>query len=96
MLPGDLVKAQAASNPSPAEANAPNRVAIRALKRTYVKVTVSDGSGTPPFERWVSPADGSMEFRAKHVSIRVLDRDAVEITKNGKALEEGDQDVTVD
>jgi hypothetical protein len=55
---------------------------------------VSDGSGTPPFERWVSPADGSMEFRAKHVSIRVLDRDAVEITKNGKALEEGDQDVT--
>jgi cytoskeletal protein RodZ len=96
VLPGDLVKAQAASNPSPAEAGAPNRVAIRALKRTYLKVTVSDGSGTPPFERWVSPADGPMEFRAKHVSIRVLDRDAVEITKNGKALEEGDQDVTVD
>lgn len=94
VLPGDLVKAQTASNPSPAEANAPNSVAIRAVKKTYLKVTVSDGSGTPPFERWVSPADGSMEFRAKHVSIRVLDRDAVEITKNGKALEEGDQDVT--
>ncbi len=96
VLAGDLAKAQAASNPSPAEASAPNRVAIRALKKTYLKVTVSDGSGTPPFERWVSPADGPMEFRAKHVSIRVLDRDAVEITKNGKALEEGDQDVTVD
>jgi cytoskeletal protein RodZ len=96
VLPGDVAKVQAASNPSPAEASAPNRVAIRALKRTYLKVTVSDGSGTPPFERWVSPTDGSMEFRAKHVSIRVLDRDAVEITKNGKALEEGDQDVTVD
>jgi hypothetical protein len=43
----------------------------------------------------MSPADGTVEFRGKHVSIRVLDPDAVQITKNGKALEDDDEDVTV-
>jgi cytoskeletal protein RodZ len=83
------------TNSSSAESGEQNRVAIRPLKRTYVKVTVGDKSGSPAFERWVSPADGPVEFRGKHVSIRVLDPDAVQITKNGKALEDDDEDVTV-
>ena len=91
----DLAKAQEPTNPSPAESGDQNRVAIRPLKRTYVRVTVGDNNGNPAFERWVSPTDGPVEFRGKHVSIRVLDPDAVAITKNGKALEENDQDVTV-
>jgi cytoskeletal protein RodZ len=94
--PGDLAKAQAETSPSPAESGAPNRVAIRPLKRTYIKVTVNDESQNPALERWISPSDGTVEFRGKHVSIRVLDRDAVEIKKNGKDLEEDDEDVTVD
>jgi len=92
----DLTKAQAESNSLPAESSAPNHVTVRALKRTYVKVTDGEGTENPAFERWVSPADGPVEFRARHVSIRVLDRDAVEIMKNGKPLEEDDDDVTVD
>ena len=91
----DLTKTQDTQNSSPVESGEQNRVAIRPLKRTYVRVTVGDGKGNPAFERWVSPADGPVEFRGKHVSIRVLDPDAVKITKNGKALEEGDEDVTV-
>ena len=91
----DLTKAQETPNSSPVESGEQNRVAIRPLKRTYVRVTVGDEKGNPAFERWVSPADGPVEFRGKHVSIRVLDPDAVKITKNGKALEEGDEDVTV-
>ena len=91
----DLAKAEEVANPSPGETGDQNRIAIRPLKRTYVRVTVGDENGKPAFERWVSPTDGPVEFRGKHVSIRVLDREAVAITKNGKALEEGDQDVTV-
>ena len=86
---------QETTNSSPAESGEQNRVAIRPLKRTYVKVTVGDKGGSPAFERWVSPADGPVEIRGKHVSIRVLDPDAVQITKNGKALEDNDEDVTV-
>src|SRR6266571_1005353 len=91
----DLATAQETPNSSSAESGNQNRVAIRPLKRTYVRVTVGDKNENPAFERWVSPTDGPVEFRGKHVSIRVLDPEAVAITKNGKALEEGDQDVTV-
>lgn len=93
--PEELAQAPPQTNSSPAESSEQNRVAIRPLKRTYVKVTVGDNDGSPAFERWVSPADGPVEFRGKHVSIRVLDPEAVQITKNGKALEDGDKDVTV-
>jgi cytoskeletal protein RodZ len=92
--PEDLAQAPPQTNSSP-ESGEQNRIAIRPLKRTYVKVTVGDQGGSPAFERWVSPADGAVEFRGKHVSIRVLDPAAVQITKNGKALEDGDEDVTV-
>ena len=91
----DLAKAEETANPSPTESGDKNRVAIRPLKRTYVKVTVGDENAKPAFERWVSPTDGTVEFSGKRISIRVLDREAVAITKNGKELEDGDQDVTV-
>jgi hypothetical protein len=91
----DLARAQETANPAPVESGEGNRVEIRPLKRTYVRVTVGDENGKPAFERWVSPTDGPVEFRGKHVSIRVLDPEAVAITKNGEALKEGDQDVTV-
>jgi cytoskeleton protein RodZ len=90
----DLAEGSPATSSPPAESGESNRVAIRPLKRTYVRVTVGD-NGKPAFERWVSPADGPVEFRGKRVSIRVLDREAVAITKNGQALQENDQDVTV-
>jgi len=93
--PEDLTQAPPQTNSSPSESGGQNRVAIRPLKRTYVKVTVGDEGGSPAFERWVSPTDGPVEFRGKHVSIRVLDPNAVQITKNGKTVEDGDEDGTV-
>jgi len=81
------------TSPAP-ESNDQNRVAIQPLKRTYVRVTLGD-DGKAAFERWVSPSDGPVEFRGKHVSIRVLDPEAVKITKNGQVLAQNDQDVTV-
>jgi len=91
----ELAKAGETQSTPPGESGDQNQVAIHPLKRTYVRVTVGDENGKPAFERWVSPTDGAVEFHGKHVSIRVLDPDAVKITKNGQALEEGDQDVTV-
>lgn len=81
------------TSPAP-ESGDQNRVAIQPLKRTYVRVTLGD-DGKAAFERWVSPSDGPVEFRGKHVSIRVLDPEAIKITKNGQELQRSDQDVTV-
>jgi hypothetical protein len=90
----DLAQAREGANSPPPESREQNRVAIQPLKRTYVRVTVGD-DGKAAFERWVSPSDGPVEFRGKHVAIRVLDPDAVKITKNGQDLQQNDQDVTV-
>jgi cytoskeletal protein RodZ len=91
----ELTKEQQPVNSPSTESGEQNRVAIRPLKRTYVRVTVGDQNGNPAFERWLSPTDPPVEFRGKHISIRVLDPEAVKITKNGKALEDNDEDVTV-
>jgi cytoskeletal protein RodZ len=90
----DLAQARAGNDSPPSESGEQNRVAIQPLKRTYVRVTLGD-DGKAAFERWVSPSDGPVEFRGKHVSIRVLDPEAVKITKNGQELQQNDQDVTV-
>jgi len=90
----ELAQARDGTSSPPPEAADQNRVAIQPLKRTYVKVTVGD-DGKAAFERWVSPSDGPVEIRGKHVSIRVLDPEAVKITKNGQELQQNDQDVTV-
>jgi hypothetical protein len=92
--PEDLAKAGVTENAT--ESGGPNQVAIKPLKKTYIKVVVDDEAVRPAFERWVSPADGTVEFRGQHIAVRVLDRDAIQIKKNGKLLAEGDSDVTVE
>jgi hypothetical protein len=37
-----------------------------------------------------------VEFRGQHIAVRVLDRDAVQIRKNGKLVAENDADVTIE
>ncbi len=94
--PEDLAKAAAANYSPTTEPTGPNRIAIRPLKKTYVKVVVDNEELKPAFERWIAPADGTVEFRGQHIAVRVLDRDAVQIKKNGKPLEDDDDDVTVE
>jgi hypothetical protein len=92
--PEDLAKAAAAQKP--VEAQGPNQVAIKPLKKTYIKVVVDNASQQPAFERWISPSDGPVEFHGQKIAVRVLDRDAVRIMKNGKPVTGDDEDVTVE
>jgi hypothetical protein len=90
------VKAEDLAKAAATESAGPNRVAIRPLKKTYVKVVVDNEAVRPAFERWISPSDGTVEFRGQKIAVRVLDRDAVQIKKNGKTLASGDADVTIE
>jgi hypothetical protein len=92
--PEELAKA-VATQKAP-ETQGPNQVAIKPLKKTYIKVVVDNESLQPAFERWISPADGTVEFKGQKISVRVLDREAVQIKKNGKPVAGGDEDVTVE
>ena len=92
----DLAKAEAAESSPAAASTTLNRVDIKPLKKTYLKVVVDSETEKPAFERWISPADGTVEFRGQHIVVRVLDRDAVQIRKNGKVVAENDADVTIE
>jgi cytoskeletal protein RodZ len=101
----DLAKSGAANSTasSPAAKASPatttgtqNSVAIKPLRRTYVKVVVDNEARTPAFERWISPTDGTVEFKGQHIDVRILDRDAVQIRKNGKMVVDDDTDVTIE
>jgi cytoskeletal protein RodZ len=99
--PEDLAKAGATqvtqtTQRTTTEAQGPNQVAIKPLKKTYIKVVVDNGSVQPAFERWISPSDGTVEFKGQKIAVRVLDRDAIQIKKNGKPVAGGDEDVTVE
>ena len=93
--PEDLAKAGASETP-PAESGGANKVAIKPLRKTYIKVVVDNDAANPPFERWISPSDGVVEFHGQHIAVRVLDREAIQIKKNGKSLTNDDTDVTVE
>jgi cytoskeleton protein RodZ len=70
-----------------------NQLNIKPVQVTYVRVTV-DGNLAPIFDDWLEPAHPPLTFRGGHITIRVLDRAAIQITKNGAALAQGDPDVT--
>ena len=53
-----------------------------------------DGQTEPAFNGWIDPSDPPLSFRGRHVTVKVLERSAVQITKNGAALAAGDADVT--
>jgi cytoskeletal protein RodZ len=91
--PEEVAAAQA--NNEAIDAEGPNRIDIKPLKRTYMQVTIDDDPTKPAFERWVSPSDGTVEFRGHRFSVRVLDREAVQIRKNGKIVSNGDTDLRI-
>lgn len=89
-VPGVTASASAAP---PAGAN---EVQVRPLKKTYVKVIVDNNDLAPAFDRWLSPSEGAVKFRGQRIAIRVLDRAAVEIKKNGQLLQDSNSNVTVE
>jgi cytoskeletal protein RodZ len=91
--PEEVAAAQAKNETIDAEG--PNRIDIRPLKKTYMQVTIDDDPTKPAFERWISPSDGVVEFRGHRFSVRLLDREAVQIRKNGKIVSNSDSDLRI-
>jgi cytoskeletal protein RodZ len=94
--PEDLARAGIRTSAAGSESAAINRVEIRPLRKTYLKVVVDNDDAKPAFERWISPAEGPVQFEGQHIVIRVLERDAIQIRKNGKRLSDDDADITIE
>ena len=93
--PEDLAQAGVAPSPG-AKGSGPNQVDIRPLKKTYIKVVVNNDDQNPALEQWISPSEGALHFEGQRIAIRVLDREAVQIRKNGKTVSNGDADLKIE
>ena len=91
--PEDLARLSSAT--APTGAPVVSRVEIRPLKKTFVRVVVDNHGLKPAIDRWINPSDGPVMLHGQHFSIHV-DRDAVEITKDGKPLSSNDPNVTIE
>ena len=92
--PEDLARSLSAT--APTGAPVVSRVEIRPLKKTFVRVVVDNHGLKPAIDRWINPSDGPVMLRGQHFSIRVLDPDAVEITKDGEPISDNDPNVTIE
>jgi len=69
------------------------RVQVTPVRLTYLRVQV-DNNPQPVFDDWLDPTHPPLSFNGRHLTVQVLDRGAVQITKNGAALAAGDADIT--
>jgi cytoskeletal protein RodZ len=91
--PERLTSPAPANSPPPAPGAVANQVQITPVRLTYVRVSL-DGSPRPVFDDWLAPTHPPLVFRGSHFTMKVLDRGAVDIMKNGVALAQDDVDVT--
>jgi len=88
--------AAATPRPSPSATVAIGRVQITPVRKTFVSVIVDNNTAHPAFEGWLAPSDPPLLFRAQHVSVRVLERGAIQVTKNGTPVRGGDSSVHIE
>lgn len=92
-------KATPSPKPSPSPTVTPvpiGRVQITPVRKTFVRVIVDNNTAQPAFEGWLAPSDPPLSFRAQHVSVKVMERGAIQITKNGAPVKAGDSNVHVE
>jgi cytoskeletal protein RodZ len=88
--------AVAAPKPSPSPTAAIGRVQIIPVRKTFVRVIIDNNTAHPAFEGWLAPSDAPLSFRAQHLSVRVLERGAIQVTKNGTPVRGGDPSVHIE
>ena len=93
--PEDLAKAAATqTTQKPVRSKDQIRLRSSRSRKPTSRWSWTMAPSNPHSKRWISPSDGG-SFRGQKIAVRVLDRDAVQIKKNGKPVAGGDEDVVV-
>ena len=84
-------------SPSPVLATEPQtRLELRVLKRTWVKVTKDEEGSEPVFDGPAAPEDQPIVLEGKRFWVRIQDKGAVEVRKNGQRVLNSSDDVVID
>jgi cytoskeletal protein RodZ len=80
----------------PAPPYVAKRLEVRPLRKTFVRVVVERDGRREAYEQWIGPGDRPLLFEGQRFTVHALERDSIQLRKNGKRVAEDDTDVTND
>jgi cytoskeletal protein RodZ len=84
------------ASPSPTSTAPPQKLEIKVKERTWLRVTKDRESSEPVFNGFIGPSSPAIVIQGKRFWLRAMDKGALELRKNGQAVNGQDSDIVID
>jgi cytoskeletal protein RodZ len=92
----DTSKDTSDSSPSPTATAPPQKLEIKVKERTWLRVTKDRESSEPVFNGFIGPNSPAIVIQGKRFWLKALDKSALELRKNGQAVNGQDGDIVIE
>ena len=92
----DASKDNTDASPSPTSTAPPQKLEIKAKERTWLRVTKDRESSEPVFNGFIGPSSPAIVIQGKRFWLKALDKGALELRKNGQAVNGQDSDIVIE
>jgi cytoskeleton protein RodZ len=83
------------ASPSPADP-APQKLEIKVKERTWLRVTKDQQNSEPVFNNFIGPNSPAIVIQGKRFWLKALDKNVLELRKNGQAVNGQDSDIVIE
>ena len=92
----DANKEASDASPSPTSTVPPQKLEIKVKERTWLRVTKDLESSEPVFNGFIGPTSPAIVIQGKRFWLKALDKGALELRKNGQAVNGQDGDIVIE
>jgi cytoskeletal protein RodZ len=92
----DATKETSDPSPSPTSTAPPQKLEIKVKERTWVRVTKDRESSEPVFNGFIGPSSPAIVIQGNRFWLKALDKGALELRKNGQAVNGQDGDIVIE
>jgi cytoskeletal protein RodZ len=92
----DATKETSDASPSPTSTAPPQKLEIKVKERTWLRVTKDRESSEPVFNGFIGPSSPAIVVQGNRFWLKALDKGALELRKNGQAVNGQDGDIVIE
>jgi cytoskeletal protein RodZ len=92
----DATKETSDASPSPTSTASPQKLEIKVKERTWLRVTKDRESSEPVFNGFIGPSSPAIVIQGNRFWLKALDKGALELRKNGQAVNGQDGDIVIE
>jgi cytoskeletal protein RodZ len=92
----DANKEASDASPSPTSTPPPQKLEIKVKERTWLRVTKDRESSEPVFNGFIGPSSPAIVIQGNRFWLKALDKGALELRKNGQAVNGQDGDIVIE